>query len=430
MVLSLILHKHYVNNSGLLLVVLLYLDKVLGQLCKPKDCIDLKCYRVSTAKRGAYIYPNSPSLPKILVTCQQTGDGGGWIVYLRRFDGSVIFNRTFAEYKNGFGQQGRQYESWLGNENVHQLVKTFNGGAKLRLEGYLRNGDSCVITAKRFKLEDEGMNYVIKLGQITSTHAAVVNNLAYHRNRIFTAKDSNRLKCRTYTGGWWYHSCHMVYLTGTWPPSYKSKYTYTSMYFEDFGNEPMKAANMLFRPMVTTRVCNNPCQHNGVCEYVESTNNYHCACPETHCGLHCEKKYPCKNNGTCVYSAKTKNISCVCGASYTGTLCEVRVTTTTTMTTTTTTTTTATTTIETVNTTTLTTTTEANVVPVIIGGIISLMLLIILATIAVCMYLVGKKKKAAREEEENRRRKEEEEAEEEEEVPDNSMFGFFSSMFA
>ena len=395
-------------------MVLLYLDKVLGQLCKPIDCYDVKCYRLSTAKRGVYIYPNSTALPKLLVTCDQIAGGGGWIFYLRRFDGSVLFNRTFAEYKNGFGQQGRNKESWLGNEKVQQLDKTFKGGTRLRIQGFLLNGTSCVIDTDNFKLE--GKSYILKLGKIVSNVNPAIADWRYQNNRIFTAMDSDIGRCHIYKGGWWYDDCHTVYLTGYYPPSYEHKYTYYSMYIQNFATVPLTAANMLIRPMVTTRPdCNNPCKNNAGCEYVESTNNYHCACPKTLCGLHCEKDNPCKNNGTCVYSPKTKDTSCVCVANYTGNLCNIRITTTTPATTPAK----ASEDLKTSN------------VPFIMGVLVSLMLLFILLMIAVGMYLVINKKTRAREEEERRRQEEEEEreAEEDEETVNDTMFGFMSGMF-
>ena len=92
------MREYYVSNNVLFLVVLLYWHMIFGQFCKPIDCIDVKCYRVSTAKRGFYIYPNSTASPKVLITCQQTGDGGGGILYLHRFDGSVPFKKRWDDY--------------------------------------------------------------------------------------------------------------------------------------------------------------------------------------------------------------------------------------------------------------------------------------------------------------------------------------------
>ena len=89
------------------LVVLLSWYKVLGQNCKPKDCIDLKCYRVSTATNGEYIYPDSTSFPKLKVTCDQTSDGGGWIIYVHRFDGSVPSTSHGPSAKTGLENRAK-----------------------------------------------------------------------------------------------------------------------------------------------------------------------------------------------------------------------------------------------------------------------------------------------------------------------------------
>ena len=40
---------------------------------------------------------------------------------MQRFNGSVNFNRSWAEYRNGFGDIGRG-EFWLGNEKIYRLT--------------------------------------------------------------------------------------------------------------------------------------------------------------------------------------------------------------------------------------------------------------------------------------------------------------------
>ena len=43
-----------------------------------------------------------------------------WTVIVRRFDGSGDYNRSWAEYKSGFGDVSG--EAWLGNEYLHYLT--------------------------------------------------------------------------------------------------------------------------------------------------------------------------------------------------------------------------------------------------------------------------------------------------------------------
>ena len=418
------MRQYYVSNDVLFLVVLLYWHKIFGQFCKPKDCIDLKCYGVSTAERGVYIYPNSTSLPKVLVTCQQTSDGGGWILYLHRFDGSVLFNRTWDDYKNGFGQQGGNKESWLGNEKVYQLEKTFDGGAKIRIEGFLFDGTSCVISADNFRLERESKKYKLHFGKVTSSHGSLVeDDWAYHRGVEFTTTDRSIASCRLYNGGWWHKRCHYVYLTAVYARSSNVTYLFFTMYIDHFAKAPLMAADMMFRPTKTNRPrCNNPCENDGACEYVESSNNYRCVCPKTHCGVNCEKKNTCKNDGICLYSSDKP---CACDSSHTGTHCEVLVTTTTT----------TTPTMTTINSAMMTTTTpttpakqikpKSSNLPIIIG-IFSFVLLMILIGIIVSI-------RVQRTRLEDERRQAEEEKQRLENMPkdtenDDNVFRFLSSM--
>ena len=107
-------------------------DMAAAQMdCRPKDCYALKCYRVSNGNDGPHtIYPSSWDQTGLQVSCDQETDGGGWIMYQRRVDGTVNVTRNWEEYKYGFGDDGdNTTELWLGNEHVYQLLQS-NGSTE------------------------------------------------------------------------------------------------------------------------------------------------------------------------------------------------------------------------------------------------------------------------------------------------------------
>ncbi|XP_067863079.1 ficolin-1-B-like isoform X2 [Heptranchias perlo] len=108
------------------------------------------------------------------VYCDMDTDGGGWLVFQKRMDGSVNFYRDWNSYKKGFGNQLSEF--WLGNDKIHMLTKT---------------GDS----------------------------------LSPHRNSSFSTHDRNNAglteNCsKLYSGAWWYgynnsqRHCHISNLNG------------------------------------------------------------------------------------------------------------------------------------------------------------------------------------------------------------------------
>src|SRR5688572_28661663 len=57
----------------------------------------------------------------------------GWTTIMQRFDGSVSFDRTWNEYRNGFGDLEKEF--WLGNEVMYQMTR--GGTYKLVVEVFI-----------------------------------------------------------------------------------------------------------------------------------------------------------------------------------------------------------------------------------------------------------------------------------------------------
>ncbi|XP_063072888.1 microfibril-associated glycoprotein 4-like [Engraulis encrasicolus] len=85
---------------------------------QPLDCADI--YNNGQEESGVYrIFPEGPDSGRY-VYCDMDTEGGGWIVFQRRMDGTVNFYRGWEEYKNGFGHAAGEY--WLGLETMHLLT--------------------------------------------------------------------------------------------------------------------------------------------------------------------------------------------------------------------------------------------------------------------------------------------------------------------
>ncbi|MEE6504964.1 hypothetical protein FKM82_005391 [Ascaphus truei] len=123
----------------------------------------------------------------LTVLCDMETDGGGWIVFQRRLDGSVDFFRDWNSYKRGFGNQVSEF--WLGNENIHLLTST--GTFQLRIDLTDFDNNQTYATYSSFRMAGESENYTLSLGSFTggnTDHRYIVHNSTCHiSNPIYTA---------------------------------------------------------------------------------------------------------------------------------------------------------------------------------------------------------------------------------------------------
>ncbi|XP_053329822.1 ficolin-1-like isoform X1 [Spea bombifrons] len=157
------------------------------------------------------IYPDGTNPLKVL--CDMHTDEGGWIVFQRRWDGSVDFFRDWKSYKTGFGS--RLNEFWLGNDNLHML--TSSGTWELRVD--LQDFENVKHFAKyaSFKVLGESEKYKLLLGAFTEGNAG--DSLTIHNDMFFSTKDQDNdiypSNCaELFKGAWWYEKCHSSNLNG------------------------------------------------------------------------------------------------------------------------------------------------------------------------------------------------------------------------
>ncbi|KAJ8269527.1 hypothetical protein COCON_G00121340 [Conger conger] len=189
-----------------------------------KDCVDILQKHASGAKSGLFKIKPDSSQDVVEVYCDHDTMLAGWVLVQQRMDGSVNFNQTWKDYRNGFGsvdQQGRG-ELWLGNKYLHLLTQA---ESMLRVE-----------------LEDwEGQwfyaEYLVRVGPETDGYPLKVSgyqgdcgdalvkgqpNLGAflsHANMKFSTYDRDSDKweencAEMYGGGWWYNNCQSANLNG------------------------------------------------------------------------------------------------------------------------------------------------------------------------------------------------------------------------
>ena len=88
------------------------------------------------------------------VYCDQVTSGGGWVVFQRRKDGSVSFDRSWYDYKWGFGNL--LGELWLGNEYIFRLTRS-QTRLRVDLEDY--DGRKAHAAYTSFKISSESDKY-------------------------------------------------------------------------------------------------------------------------------------------------------------------------------------------------------------------------------------------------------------------------------
>ncbi|XP_052762552.1 ficolin-2-like [Mya arenaria] len=69
---------------------------------EPHSCLDIMRLGIGSSS-GVYSVYAPISRRRVQLFCDLETDGGGWIVFQNRFNGSVDFFRPFADYEEGFG---------------------------------------------------------------------------------------------------------------------------------------------------------------------------------------------------------------------------------------------------------------------------------------------------------------------------------------
>uniref|UniRef100_A0A0B8RSW4 Ficolin 4 n=1 Tax=Philothamnus irregularis TaxID=1899461 RepID=A0A0B8RSW4_9SAUR len=193
------------------------------------------------------IYPQDCQPLEVL--CDMDTDGGGWIVFQRRSDGSVDFFRDWAAYKRGFGSQLTEF--WLGNDHLHCL--SLLGKNELRVDLIDFDNQRSFAKYASFQVAAESNWYRLTLGSFMGGPAG--DSLSDHNNMTFSTRDKRQdpqmFNCaEKFQGAWWYHYCHDSNLNGRyWLGEYKSHADGINWYTGKGGRYSYMRTEMKIRPV-------------------------------------------------------------------------------------------------------------------------------------------------------------------------------------
>ncbi|XP_035679499.1 uncharacterized protein LOC118417855 [Branchiostoma floridae] len=146
--------------------------------------------------------------------CDMNTADGGWTVIQRRQDGSVPFNRTWEEYKLGFGNKNGEY--WLGNENIYILTNQKNYALRVDLVDW--SGDSRYAEYSSFRLSSEADQYRPQISGYSGTAGDSMS--IYINGQGFSTVDRDNDDCgcdcsqQHGQAGWWFTGCGLSFLNG------------------------------------------------------------------------------------------------------------------------------------------------------------------------------------------------------------------------
>ncbi|KAL9956516.1 hypothetical protein ACROYT_G038000 [Oculina patagonica] len=200
-----------------------------------KSCLEHKS--LGAGQDGIYnIDPDGQGI--IRVFCDQTTDGGGWIVIQRRIAPySGNFEKWWDRYRIGFGSLSGEF--WLGNDNLHRIAPS---DKVLRVDIHRTDGQKGYAKFGGFQVANAAEKFQWNMNSFEGNIPNAIYGNSDPKENIRGMKfstpnmdnDNNpNGKCLGYAG-WWANNCVMANFNArsgpVWKPwSQESSITFTEM---------------------------------------------------------------------------------------------------------------------------------------------------------------------------------------------------------
>lgn len=152
-----------------------------------------------------------------------------WIVISQRIDSTLSFNRTWAQYKAGFGSLGNISSNfWLGNERIHLMTEPNNNYSttaaasyRLRVE-FQHNETGKWYSAEydSFCVDSENQGYTLHVAGFSGDAGdSLIAENGANGMKFSTWDADNDMSdgdncALAYSSGWWLNACSKANLNG------------------------------------------------------------------------------------------------------------------------------------------------------------------------------------------------------------------------
>ena len=215
------------------------------------DCLDYRNNGGSFATSRTIMTLSQDGVCNQKAYCDMETDGGGWTVFQRHQSEAVLFNRSWDEYKNGFGDLSDSF--WWGNE---KLAHALNDGRQyeLRIDLFDWEGEHRYAKYSHFYVAPEFDNYRLNISGYTgNTRADSFGSWVNGEQFSTIDRDNDRASdgnCAAYwgDGGFWYSSCGWFFPNGRYSRN-SSVPVWWGLHWRDWHGSTysLQAVSMAFR---------------------------------------------------------------------------------------------------------------------------------------------------------------------------------------
>ncbi|KAH8376769.1 hypothetical protein KR093_001259, partial [Drosophila rubida] len=180
-----------------------------------------------------------PGIDAFSVPCDSSLVSPGWTVIQRRMDGSVDFNRNWAEYRQGFGDLRGEF--FIGLEKLHLMTKSQTHELYIYLKSF--QDEDRYARYNSFSIGNEDESYKLNLGSYSGDAR---DGLEIHRGQNFSTSDRGGC-AENYKSGWWFEKCMLSNLNGIYDEAATQR-SEPGVKWNSWSFRSLKFVQMMIRP--------------------------------------------------------------------------------------------------------------------------------------------------------------------------------------